>query len=107
MNDLTAPQSEESPRPSLGARLWFVWIVGMWVAFFVTLFAHQLDPLWSGIRQLSLLVQILLWLGFLPWMLGAAVWTSSWAGWLRVLLVIGLAVGWTLASIPRAPKDLG
>jgi hypothetical protein len=38
---------------------------------------------------------------FLPWMLGTAVWTSSWPAVVRVLLVLCFAVGWTVVSIPR------
>ena len=34
-----------------------------------------------------------------------AVWTSSWSGWLRVLLALSFTLGWTLVSIPRAGKQ--
>jgi hypothetical protein len=93
-----------APRSSLGATLWFVWMVAMWLTFFVLLVANRLDGLWSAIRHLPLFVEIVLWVAFLPWMLGMAVWTSSWADWLRGLLVLCFAVGWTLLSIPRGKK---
>jgi hypothetical protein len=60
-------------RRSLGSIVWFLWMVGMWLAFFVRLFADRLDELWSSIRDLSLLVQILLWVAFLPKMLDGGV----------------------------------
>jgi ABC-type amino acid transport system permease subunit len=106
MGELTVPRSDGSQarRPARGAGLWLIWMVGMWVAFFALLLANQLDGLWSAVRQLPLIVEIVLWVAFLPWMLGMAVWTSPWAGWLRVAIVLGLAAGWILISIPRASK---
>jgi hypothetical protein len=102
MAQLTVPERHAPPRSSLGARLWFVWMVGMWLTFFVLLFAGRLGDVWGAIRALPLLVEIVLWVLFLPWMLGMAVWTSGWADWLRVLLVLCFAIGWTVLSIPRA-----
>jgi hypothetical protein len=89
---------------SLRAKVWFAWMVVMWAAFFALLAAGQLDGLWSAIRDLPLVAQILLWIPFFPWMLGMAVWASSWVAWLRVTLVVCFAVGWTLASLPRAKR---
>jgi hypothetical protein len=104
MSQLTVPSPHTWRRASRGASLWFVWMVGMWLAFFVLLFANRLDSLWSAILHLSLVIQVVVWVAFLPWMLGMAVWTSTWADWLRVLLVACFALCWTLASIPRARK---
>jgi hypothetical protein len=59
----------------------------MWLAFFALLFADQLDEIWNSIRDLPLIAEIVLWIAFLPWMLGMAVWTSSgtsgsvWSWW--------------------------
>jgi hypothetical protein len=89
------------PRRTVGAILWFLWMVGMWVAFLALLFADQLDEIWNSIRDLPLVAEIVLWIAFLPWMLGMAVWTSSWNTWIRVVLVVTFAVGWTVVSIPR------
>jgi hypothetical protein len=82
-------------------------MVGMWLAFFALLLADQLDGLWDSIRELPLLVEIVLWVAFLPWMLGMAVWTSSWPAWVRVVLVVCFAVGWTIVSIPRRAQKGG
>jgi hypothetical protein len=89
------------PRRTIGAILWFLWMVGMWLAFFALLFAGQLDEIWSSIRDLPLIAEIVLWIAFFPWMLGLAVWTGSWDTWIRVALVVTFAVGWTVVSIPR------
>jgi hypothetical protein len=90
-----------------GAVLWLLWMIGMWAAFFVLLLTDELAGLWSAIRDLPLLVEVALWLPFFPWMLGTAVWTSSWSSWLRLLLVLCFALGWTLVSIPRRKLSPG
>jgi len=100
-NSQATTQLPARPRRTVGAILWFLWMVGMWLAFFALLWADQLDEIWSWIRDLPLIAEIVLWIAFLPWMLGMAVWTSSWATWIRLVLVVLFAVGWTVVSIPR------
>ena len=51
----------------------------------------MLKNTWQRIRSLHLLVQLILWLLFLPVMLGLWIWQTSWPVWLRLLLVAGLA----------------
>jgi len=107
MSDATISSSYSSEQRPLGATVWFVWMVSMWVAFFVLLAAGLVDDLWSRVRDLPLLAEALLWVAFLPWMLASAVWTSSWPDALRLLLVVCFAGGWTLVSIPRKRKRGG
>jgi hypothetical protein len=76
-------------------------MAGMWVAFFWLLFADRLDDVWRWVTQLPILVEIVIWIVFFPWMLGTWVWDSSWPDWLRVALVVFFAVCWTVVSIPR------
>jgi hypothetical protein len=105
MSEATVPNFRRSERRPLGATIWFVWMVAMWVGFFVLLLADQIEGAWSWVRELPLLVELLVWVALFPWLLGAAVWTSSWEGWLRLLLVLMFAVGWSLASIPRQKPE--
>jgi hypothetical protein len=98
------PPAATRPRRPIGATLWFLWMVGMWMVFFALLFADQLDEIWRLVRDLPLVAEIVLWVLFLPWMLGMAVWTASWATWVRVALVACFAVGWTVVSIPRRTR---
>jgi hypothetical protein len=105
MSEATLPRVRRSERRPLGASIWFVWMVAMWVGFFVLLLAERIDGVWSWVRDLPLLVEFLVWVALFPWLLGAAVWTSSWAGWLRLLLVLVFALGWSLASIPRRKQE--
>jgi hypothetical protein len=101
MSDAALPRVERLERRSLGATIWFVWMVAMWAGFFTLLAADRIDGVWSWLRDLPLVAELALWVVLFPWFLAAGVWTSSWAGWLRVLLVLSFAFGWSLASIPR------
>jgi hypothetical protein len=105
MSEATLPRVRRSERRPLGASIWFVWMVAMWAGFFALLAAERIDGVWSWARELPLLVEFLVWVALFPWLLGAAVWTSSWAGWLRLLLVLVFALGWSLASIPRRKQE--
>jgi hypothetical protein len=105
MSEITPPPTRLRRGRPLGATLWFLWMVIMWAAFFVLLFADRLDGLWSAIRDLPLVVEVVAWVLLLPWMLGTAVWTSSWPAWLRVLLVVCFAVCWTLMSVPQEKQS--
>jgi hypothetical protein len=100
------PQKKMDRRgvPSLGSVLWFLWMLGMWVGFFVLLRLDRIDSVWSWVRDLPLLAELVAWLPFLPWMLGAAVWTGGWPEWLRVTLTLTFAIGWIIISVPRPKK---
>ena len=105
MSEAAIPRVERLERRPLGATIWFVWMVAMWVGFFVLIVADRLDNVWHWARDLPLLVELVMWLLTFPWLLGTAVWESSWAPWLRVGLVASFAIGWTLISIPRAQME--
>jgi hypothetical protein len=101
MSEVTLPRVHRSERRPLGAIIWFAWMLAMWAGFFALLVADRIGPVWSWLRDLPLLLELLAWVALFPWLLCAAVWTSSWYGWLRLLLVLTFALGWSLASIPR------
>jgi hypothetical protein len=71
----------------------FVLFTLLWTGFIAALFfkREMLTDLWRSIRRLNLLVQLLLWLLFLPVMAGLWIWQTSWPLWLRSVLVAGLA----------------
>jgi hypothetical protein len=96
--------ASEAPRRSSAGVVWFVFMVAMWVAFFCALLAGSLDDVWSWVRDLPLPVELVVWVLALPWLLATAVWESSWPGWLRLVLVVCFAVGWTAISIPRRTR---
>jgi len=83
----------------------FVFIIFtlLWLAFMGALIFRRemLINTWQRIRSLHLLVQLILWLLFLPVMLGLWIWQTSWPLWLRLLLVAGLAWWNVFVFFPR------
>ena len=117
MATIQSQRGELTPRPRatlaerlrpessrVGGLIWLVFMVGMWIAFFATLAADQLDSVQAWVRDLPLLAELGLWLLVFPFLLATAVWESSWAPSLRVLLVAAFAIGWTLISLPRSRR---
>lgn len=105
MSEATLRRVERSERRPLGATIWFVWMVAMWAGFFLLLAADRIDGVWSSVRDLPLVGELVPWLALFPWFLGAAVWTSSWADRPRLLFVLCFAFGWSLVSIPRRKAE--
>lgn len=101
MSEMTMSSQERASQRPVLAVVWFVFMVGMWLVFFTLLITDQLASLWNNITQLPLFVEIAIWIGFLPWMLGSWVWLGSWPLWLRLGLVLCFAIGWSIVSIPR------
>jgi len=76
----------------------------IWIAFAAGLVWSQgsLDQAWTAIRGLPLIIQIVVWVLFLPVMIGLWVWETSWPLIVRLVLVIGVA-GWNLLMfLPKA-----
>ena len=76
----------------------------IWIAFAVGLIWSQgsLDEAWNAIRGLPLIVQVVVWVLFLPVMVGLWVWETSWPLVVRVVLVIGIAAWNLLMFMPKA-----
>jgi hypothetical protein len=64
----------------MGAYLFFVVCTGLWLAFGWALAAHPaaIDRAWAGVRGLPLIVKPVVWIAFLPWLSGLAIWESRW-----------------------------
>ena len=76
----------------------------IWVAFAAGLIFSQgsVEQAWQTIRDLPLIIQIVVWVLFLPVMIGLWIWETSWPLIVRLVLVIGVA-GWNLLMfLPRA-----
>ena len=75
----------------------FVLFAVLWAAFAIGIVWSQgsVDQAWQAIRDLPLILQLVVWLLFLPVMIGLWVWESTWPIIVRVVLVVGLA-GWNL-----------
>ncbi len=81
----------------------FILFTLLWIAFIAALLFRRemLKNTWQRIRSLPLLVQLILWLLFLPLMLGLWIWQSSWPLWLRLILVASLAWWNVFVFFPR------
>ena len=76
----------------------------IWAAFAAALVCSQgsLDQAWQAIRGLPLIAQAVVWLLFLPIMVGLWAWETTWPLLVRLTLVIGVA-GWNLlVFLPKA-----
>jgi hypothetical protein len=78
-----------------------IWIA---VAIGIVWSAGTVDEAWRTIRALPLVAQAVVWVLFLPVMLGLWAWESSWPLLVRFGLVIGIA-GWNLLIfLPRSVR---
>jgi hypothetical protein len=79
----------------------------IWIAFAVGLIWSQgtVDQAWEFIRGLPFLLQVVIWILFLPVMAGLWIWETTWPVIVRLVLLFGLA-GWNLLMfLPRAAQS--
>lgn len=71
----------------------------LWVGFFIALAANQnwLEEVWNWTQALPLALKIIVWVLFLPILVGLWIWESSWPAFGRVLGLAGI-IGWTLLA---------
>ena len=72
----------------------------LWVGFAIALVVNPewLDLLWNWVRALPLVPEIILWVVFLPIMVGLWIWESSWPALVRLLASAGIVV-WTVLAV--------
>ena len=79
----------------------------LWIGFGAALVLSQgsLDQAWQAIRALPIVVQVVVWILFLPVMAGLWIWETTWPLIVRLLLVIGIG-GWNLLMfLPKAAQQ--
>jgi hypothetical protein len=84
----------------------FAAMAGLWGAF-VTLLAVSpatLDDSYDWLRGLPIVWEVLMWIVTLPWTVAYLVYGSSWEHWLRVLVVVLVAVVHLGISAPRTAR---
>jgi hypothetical protein len=76
----------------------------LWVAFGAALIWSQgsLDAAWQSVRGLPLIIQGVVWLLFLPVMVGLWVWETTWPIVLRLVVIVGVARWNLIVFLPRA-----
>jgi hypothetical protein len=72
----------------------------LWAGFAVALAVDRawLDLLWHWVSALPPVAEILVWVLFLPIMVGLWIWESSWPTLLRLLAFAGMVV-WTFLAV--------
>lgn len=78
----------------------------VWIGIGAGLVLSQgsVDQAWQAIRELPLLLQAVVWLLFLPVMVGLWIWETSWPFLVRLILLLGVA-GWNLLILlPKATQ---
>jgi len=72
----------------------------LWIGFAAALIVNPewLDTLWNWVRALPLVLEIIVWVLFLPIMVGLWIWESTWPSFLRWLGFVGI-IGWTLLAL--------
>ena len=74
--------------------------VMLWAGFAIALVVNRewLDLLWNWVRALPSVAAIILWVLFLPIMVGLWIWESSWPALVHLLSFAGIVV-WTLLAV--------
>lgn len=72
----------------------------LWIGFAIALLYNRewLDLLWNWAQALPSVAKIIVWMLFLPILVGLWIWESSWSILVRLLAYAGL-VGWTLLAV--------
>jgi hypothetical protein len=82
---------------------WFAAMLGGWLTFYMLMTTSEatLGDLFARIRELPILVELVVWLAFFPYVLALAIWNGGWPEVVRFLLVTACAVAWSLMFYPR------
>jgi hypothetical protein len=78
----------------------------LWVGFLLALVMNRewLDVLWNWAQALPLVPRIIVWVLFLPIMVGLWIWESSWSVPGRLAGLTGI-IGWTLLAVQNIIKN--
>ena len=82
----------------------FVVLTVLWSGFAAALLLNPqlLDKAWRMFRGWNILIQLFVALLVLPIVLGLWIWQTRWPGWLRLVLVAGLAWVTVYTFFPRS-----
>lgn len=72
----------------------------LWVGFVIALVVNRewLDEIWTWTQALPLILKFIVWVMFLPIMVGLWIWESSWPALGRLVGSVGI-VAWTFLAI--------
>ena len=94
LTDSKSVRESKSGLRMLAVVAWLVIVVAGWLglAYMASAMPGGLEEAWSWLRDQSLVMQTAMWLFLLPWVIALWAWQTSWAIWLRVVLIAGLAL---------------
>ena len=80
--------------------------VALWVGFVIALLVNRewLDVLWNWAQALPVVARIIVWVLFLPIMVGLWIWESTWPVLGRLVGFAGI-VAWTLLAVYSLIRD--
>ena len=81
----------------------------LWIAFGLALVWSQgsIDQAWQAIHGLPLVIELVVWVLFLPVIVGMWIWETTWPVAVRLVLILALA-GWNLlVLLPQASTTQG
>ena len=72
----------------------------LWVGFIIAIALNRewLDVLWGWVQELPLVPKIIVWVLFLPILVGLWIWESSWPILGRMAGLVGI-VAWTILAV--------
>lgn len=100
---ITEPSSDETGTSRRLALVLWTGFTVIWVALGVLLIAspETVSDLWTRIGELPLWAEVLVWLAFLPVVIAIAAWETSWAVWIRVVIIAACVIWTTYGFWPR------
>ena len=102
----TETSTQSSTRPSGGVTPLSGVFLLLWIVFAVCLIFSQetLDSVWHWLGALPLVAQVILWVLFLPLVVGLWIWHADWPLWLRLILILMVAIGNVTAFGPQRSR---
>jgi hypothetical protein len=72
----------------------------LWIGFAVALVVNRewLDLLWNWVQALPIVLKVIVWVVFLPGMVGLWIWQSSWPLLGQLVGMAGI-IGWTMLAV--------
>jgi hypothetical protein len=100
------PSRSPSRTPPGGPGALFGIFLILWFAFGAALIFNQgaLDGVWQWLTGVPIILQVILWVVFLPITVGLWIWESDWDLWLRLLTIIVIAVVNISVMSPKPAK---
>ena len=87
--------------------IWFGAMVALWSTFVTLLVVspETLADVYDWLTGLAIVWEVVMWILLLPWALAYLAWESSWEHWLRIVIVVLIAIVHLSISAPRSVRS--